>query len=89
MKFKEILEKDTVAIEAELREVQKHLFDLRTQAVTEKLENPMQLRKTRKDIARMKTVLRLRQIEAEKKAAAEKAAAKAGQQQQQEPQQAK
>ena len=44
------------------------LFDLRTQAVTEKLENPSLLRKTRKDIARMKTILRERQLEEQKKA---------------------
>jgi ribosomal protein L29 len=42
------------------------LFDLRTQSVTEKLEDPSQLRKTRKDIARIKTALRQRQIEPER-----------------------
>ena len=39
-------------------ERQKHLFDLRSQAVTEKLEDPSQLGKTRKDIARIKTIAR-------------------------------
>jgi large subunit ribosomal protein L29 len=69
MKIKEVREKETLAIETELRELQKHLFDLRTQAVTEKLENPSQLGKARKDIARMKTVLRQRQLEEQKKQA--------------------
>jgi large subunit ribosomal protein L29 len=69
MKIKEIREKETTAIEAELKDLQRHFFDLRTQAVTEKLENPMQLRHARKDIARMKTVLHQRKEEAAKKAA--------------------
>lgn len=61
-KIKEIREKATDAISAELAEAQKHLFDLRTQAVTEKLEDPSQILKTRREIARMKTVLRERQL---------------------------
>ena len=66
MKIKEIREKETTALTHELAEAQKHLYDLRSQAVTEKLEDPSQLRKTRKDIARIKTALRQRQIEAER-----------------------
>jgi large subunit ribosomal protein L29 len=68
MKIKEIRDKQTAAILLELKDLQKHLFDLRTQAVTEKLENPSLLNKTRKDIARMKTILRQRQLEETKKA---------------------
>jgi large subunit ribosomal protein L29 len=49
-----------------VQERQKHLFDLRTQAVTEKLENPSQLRKTRREIAQMKTVLRERELAEQK-----------------------
>ena len=63
MKTKELREKDTTAIESELKDMQKHLFDLKTQAVTEKLENPRQLRNARRDIARMKTILRQRSLE--------------------------
>lgn len=63
MKIKEIKEKETGHLAHELADQQKHLFDLRTQAVTEKLEDPSQLGKTKKTIARMKTVLRQRQIE--------------------------
>ena len=75
MKTKEIREKETGAVEQELKDKQRHLFDLRTQAVTEKLEDPTQIRKTRKDIARIKTILRQRQIEQEQKAEAAKAPA--------------
>ena len=64
MKTKEIRERETDALQQELKDRQKHLFDLRTQAVTEKLEDPSQLLKTRRDIARLKTVLHQRQLEA-------------------------
>ena len=92
MTAKEIREKETGALKEELVEKRKHLFDLRSQAVTEKLEDPTQLRKTRVEIARMQTILRQRELEtqpkqakaakataekpAEKKAPATKAAAK-------------
>jgi large subunit ribosomal protein L29 len=62
MKIKEIKEKDTDALKAELVSQQKHLFDLRTQSVTEKLEDPTQLGKTRKVIAQIKTVLHQKQL---------------------------
>ncbi|MBI5863364.1 MAG: 50S ribosomal protein L29 [Planctomycetes bacterium] len=41
----------------ELERLRRHLFDLRAQSVTEKLEDPTQLGKTRKDIARVLTVM--------------------------------
>jgi large subunit ribosomal protein L29 len=63
---KEFREKQTEALVHELAERQKHLFDLRTQAVTEKLEDPSQLNKTRKEIARLKTVMRQRDLESAK-----------------------
>ena len=65
MKMKEIREKETEHLRHELSEKQKHLFDLRSQAVTEKLEDPSQWTKTRRDIARMKTALRQRELEAQ------------------------
>jgi len=60
---KEIREKETDHLKHELVEKRKHLFDLRSQAVTEKLEDPSQLRKTKKDIARMETILKQRETE--------------------------
>ena len=68
MTVKEIREKETGHLKEELVEKRKHLFDLRSQAVTEKLEDPSQLGKTRKDIARLKTVIQQRQLEKAKKA---------------------
>jgi large subunit ribosomal protein L29 len=66
MKIKEIRDRETDAVEAELNDKQKRFFELRTQAVTEKLEDPSLLLKTRRDIARLKTVLRERQLGARK-----------------------
>ena len=57
MKIKEIKEKDADGLKLALKEQQKHLFDLRTQAVTEKLEDPTQMGKTRRTIARIKTIM--------------------------------
>jgi len=67
MTTKELREKETGHLKHELVEQQKHLFELRSQAVTEKLEDPSQLKKTRKQIARMKTVLRQRELDAARK----------------------
>jgi large subunit ribosomal protein L29 len=77
MKMKEILEKQGEQLDQELIEKLKHLYDLRSQAVTEKLEDPSQIAKTRKDIARIKTVMRRRQLDQQREADAAKAAAAA------------
>jgi len=45
-------------LEEHLEELQKHLFDLRSQAVTEKLENSRAVANVKHDIARIKTVMR-------------------------------
>jgi large subunit ribosomal protein L29 len=45
---------------ASLNETRKELFKLRFQAATEKLDSPSKLRKLRREIARMLTVLRER-----------------------------
>jgi large subunit ribosomal protein L29 len=69
MSIKEIREKDVEALEHELGEKLKHMFELRSQAVTEKLEDPSQIRKTRREIAQIKTILRQREIESQKQPA--------------------
>ncbi len=60
MKVSDLQEMKTAELHAELDRLRRHLFDLRSQAVTEKLENPHQLQETRKDIARALTTLRQR-----------------------------
>ena len=57
MKASEIREMKTEELHGELDRVRRHLFDLRAQGVTEKLENPYQLTQARKDIARILTIL--------------------------------
>lgn len=57
MKINEIRELKTEELHTELDRLRRHMFDLRSQRVTEKLEDPSQLRKTQKDIARIFTVL--------------------------------
>lgn len=60
MKASEIREMKTPELRAELERLHRHLFDLRAQAVTEKLENPHQLKDVRKDMARIMTICRER-----------------------------
>jgi large subunit ribosomal protein L29 len=57
MKIAEIRPLSTEELYHELVRMRRHLFDLHTQAVTEKLEDPSQLGKTKRDIARILTML--------------------------------
>jgi large subunit ribosomal protein L29 len=47
-------------LEGKLEELQRQLFDLHSQAVTEKLENSKAVINIRRDVARLKTVMRER-----------------------------
>ena len=62
MKVKEIRELSDEEITAEVERLRRSLFDLRSQAVTEKLEDPATLGKSKRDIARILTVQRERQL---------------------------
>ena len=62
MKANDIREMNPDELSDELENLQKKFFEIRTQAVTEKLEDPTQLTKVKRDIARMQTVIRERQI---------------------------
>jgi large subunit ribosomal protein L29 len=63
MTIDEVKQLSDAELQVELERLERHLFDLRSQAVTEKLENPTQLTKARRDIARIKTVQRQRELE--------------------------
>ena len=63
MKASEIKEMNPDELQGELERMERKLFDIRTQAVTEKLEDPTQLTKTKRDIARIRTVMRERELE--------------------------
>jgi len=55
-------------IAVELRRLSRKLFDLRTQAITEKIEDTSQFLKVRRDIARLKTERQSRRVAAEAQA---------------------
>ena len=57
MKISEIRELSDAECQAELERLRRHLFDLRAQSVTEKLEDPSMITKARRDIARILTVM--------------------------------
>ena len=50
-------------LELLLKDVQQNLFRLRLQSETERLEAPSEIIKAKREIARIKTILRLREIE--------------------------
>ena len=61
MKAKEIKEirgQSVEKLEAKLQELKKDLFMLRMQHATNQLDNPMQIAAVKKDIARIKTIIR-------------------------------
>jgi large subunit ribosomal protein L29 len=64
MKVKDLRQLTGEELGLELERIQKHLFDLRSQAVTEKLEDPTMLTKAKRDMARILTVQREREIAA-------------------------
>jgi large subunit ribosomal protein L29 len=57
MKASELRGKDQAALQKELSELLKAQFGLRMQIATQQLTNTAQLKKVRRDIARVKTVL--------------------------------
>ena len=57
MKAKELRAKDPAALKKELDELLKAHFSLRMQIATQQLNNTSQLGKTRRDIARVRTVM--------------------------------
>jgi large subunit ribosomal protein L29 len=77
MKPKEVRDMSEEQIQQELGALERKVFELRTQAETEELHQPSQLSNARRDIARLRTVLRQRELAAQAKPApAAKEAAK-------------
>jgi len=46
-----------------LKDTEKHMFQLRFQSATDRLETPSEIRKARKEIARIRTIQRSRELE--------------------------
>jgi large subunit ribosomal protein L29 len=62
----ELREQTDEQLDLSLKEVQHNLFRLRLQSETERLEAPSEIIKAKREIARIKTILRQREIEQEK-----------------------
>ena len=60
MKATEVREFTTLELESKLADLKKELFALRFQHAVNQLDNPTRLKAVKKDIARVKTILRER-----------------------------
>jgi large subunit ribosomal protein L29 len=62
MKASEIRDMTSSELERELTQLKSELFKLRFQFATNQLDNPMKLKDVKKSIARVKTVIREREL---------------------------
>ncbi|HCJ11317.1 MAG TPA: 50S ribosomal protein L29 [Clostridiales bacterium] len=62
MKVEQLRQLSDAELQAKLKELKEELFNLRFQMATGQLDNPMRLRQVRKDIARVKTIQREREL---------------------------
>lgn len=67
MKAADIRELSDSEIQQRIVEAQEELFRLRFRSATQQLENPSLMRKLRRDVARMKTILRERELQQSKR----------------------
>ena len=67
MKINKTREMSSPELEKELEELKSELFKLRFSLATSGLDNPMKIKEVKKDIAKIKTILREREL-AEQKA---------------------
>ena len=68
MKASEIRELSNEELQAKLKDLKAELFNLRFQLAINQLDNPMRVSAVKKDIARVKTVLRENEINNSKNA---------------------
>ena len=66
MKARELIELSDIELKDKLSGFKEELFNLRFQLATRQLDNPMRIKDVRKSIARVKTVLRQRELAAQK-----------------------
>ena len=53
-------------LELTLKDTVKNLFHMRVQSATDRLETPSEIRKAKREVARIKTILRQRELDARK-----------------------
>jgi len=63
MKLEELRKLSTEELQSKIKENKEELFNLRFQQATGNLEKPSRLRDLRKQVAKMKTILRERELE--------------------------
>ncbi len=61
MKIEDLRKLTTEELQEKIKESKEELFNLRFQQATGTLEKPVRLRELRKDVARMKTIIRERE----------------------------
>ena len=62
MKANEVRKMSAAELESKLVDLKKDLFNLRLQNATNQLENPNRINDVKKDIARVKTIIREQQL---------------------------
>ncbi|MBO5340252.1 MAG: 50S ribosomal protein L29 [Oscillospiraceae bacterium] len=62
MKANEVRKMSAAELDNKLAELKKDLFNLRLQHATNQLENPGRIAEVKKDIARVKTIIREQQL---------------------------
>ena len=62
MKANEVRKMSDAELEAKLTDLKKDLFYLRMQHATNQLDNPLKISQVKKDIARVKTIIRAKQL---------------------------
>ncbi|MBE6915776.1 MAG: 50S ribosomal protein L29 [Ruminococcaceae bacterium] len=66
MKAQEVREMTAAELAVKLEELKKDLFNLRLQHATNQLDNPIKIADVKKDIARVKTFIREKEISGDK-----------------------
>ncbi|MCI5721780.1 MAG: 50S ribosomal protein L29 [Firmicutes bacterium] len=63
MELNKMRQMTEIELAAELEKMKKELFNLRFQHVTGQLENPVKMREVKRNIARVKTIMREKELE--------------------------
>ena len=62
MELKKMRDMTEIELNTELSKMKKELFNLRFQHATGQLENPVKMRELKRDIARVKTIIREKEL---------------------------
>ena len=62
MELKKMRDMTEIELNTELSKMKKELFNLRFQHATGQLENPVQMRELKRNIARVKTIIREKEL---------------------------